>query len=53
MGSRVPPRRTISPPPQPTPLRQVGRKPFNIKQSETLQYAFMTLQDAPGLSDPR
>lgn len=31
----------------------VGRKPFNMKESESLQYAFMQLQDAPGFRDPR
>ncbi|GAB4817123.1 hypothetical protein N2152v2_004169 [Parachlorella kessleri] len=31
----------------------VGRKPFNIKESESLQYAFLGLQDAPGFRDPR
>ena len=31
----------------------VGRKPFNMKETENLQYAFMRLRDAPGLQDPR
>ncbi len=32
---------------------QVGRKPFNIRESENLRYALMSLQEAPGLKDPR
>ena len=35
------------------PLPQVGRKPFNIRESENLQYASLSLQAAPGLKDPR
>ncbi|KAL4448604.1 hypothetical protein ABPG75_005823 [Micractinium tetrahymenae] len=31
----------------------VGRKPFNIKESENLRYAVTPLQEAPGLKDPR
>ncbi|KAL4857802.1 Calcium/calmodulin-dependent protein kinase type IV [Chlorella vulgaris] len=31
----------------------VGRKPFNIKESESLRYAMMALTEAPGLKDPR
>ncbi|PSC73234.1 calcium calmodulin-dependent kinase type IV-like isoform A [Micractinium conductrix] len=31
----------------------VGRKPFNIKESENLRYALLPLQEAPGLKDPR
>jgi hypothetical protein len=31
----------------------VGRKPFNIVDSEKLAYARMELKDAPGLKDPR
>ncbi|PRW44918.1 CAMK CAMK1 kinase Srk1 isoform B [Chlorella sorokiniana] len=31
----------------------VGRKPFNIRESENLRYALMSLQEAPGLKDPR
>lgn len=32
---------------------QVGRKPFNIKESESLRYVHLPLQSAPGLKDPR
>jgi hypothetical protein len=32
---------------------QVGRKPFNIRESESLRYAFLSLSEAPGLKDPR
>jgi len=31
----------------------VGRKPFNINESENLKYVRMQLSDAPGLKDPR
>lgn len=31
----------------------VGRKPFNLEDSEKLRYAKMSLSDAPGLRDPR
>eukprot|EP00887_Chlorella_sp_A99_P004147 scaffold23.g4147.t1 len=31
----------------------VGRKPFNIRQTERLQYAFMRLAEAPWFQDPR
>lgn len=31
----------------------VGRKPFNLEDSEKLRYAKMNLSDAPGLRDPR
>lgn len=41
------------PPPTTTTTTQVGRKPFNIKESESLQYALMQLQEAPGFQDPR
>lgn len=31
----------------------VGRKPFNIADSESLSYCAMTLADCPGMQDPR
>ena len=31
----------------------VGRKPFQLEDSEKLRYAKMSLSDAPGLKDPR
>lgn len=31
----------------------VGRKPFSVQQSESLQYCDMDIKDAPGLLDPR
>ena len=31
----------------------VGRKPYSLKQCETLDYARIRLEDAPGLLDPR
>jgi len=31
----------------------VGRKPFNIAESENLKYGKMSLAEAPGLKDPR
>ena len=34
-------------------LSQVGRKPFNIGDSEKLRYCDMDIKDAPGLCDAR
>jgi serine/threonine protein kinase len=31
----------------------VGRKPYNLSQSERLDYATIPIKDAPGLKDPR
>lgn len=31
----------------------VGRKPFSVQQSESLEYCDMDIKDAPGLLDPR
>ena len=31
----------------------VGRKPFNIADSESLSYCAMNLADCPGVQDPR
>ena len=31
----------------------VGRKPFNIADSESLSYCAMNLADCPGIQDPR
>lgn len=31
----------------------VGRKPYNFDDCESLRYAYRSLQDAPGLKDPR
>ena len=31
----------------------VGRKPFNIADSESLNYCSMKLADCPGMKDPR
>lgn len=31
----------------------VGRKPFNIADSESLSYCAMKLADCPGIQDPR
>lgn len=31
----------------------VGRKPFNIADSESLSYCAMELADCPGIQDPR
>ena len=44
---------TTQPRTSPTRTPQVGRKPFNIRESESLRYALLPLQSAPGLKDPR
>jgi len=31
----------------------VGRKPFNIADSQSLDYCHMNLADCPGMQDPR
>lgn len=31
----------------------VGRKPFNLKQTQDLSYCKLSLQEAPGLQDAR
>jgi len=31
----------------------VGRKPFNIADSQSLDYCHMKLADCPGMQDPR